>query len=281
MGTVCGTSTGPTRPATPDPTPPVEGADPPGAPPARRAVIFDFGDTLVHFGRIDRRALFEQAAWRTYKMWARRQRRMPGWQRYYLHQLFSLQWAYLKTLVLRRELDAIRYMRRACRKLWLHAPHEFFEELAWHWYRPLAEIAEVDPLLPEVLDRLRDDGCELAVISNTFVPGFVMDRHLRELSLIDRFNVRVYSSDVGYRKPDRRIFDLTLDRLGIPADRAVYVGDLPHIDVLGARRAGMAAVWMNRDGQTPAPQHARHVPRIHRITELPDALAASAAAPNK
>lgn len=237
----------------------------------RRAVLFDFGDTLVHFGDVDRRALFEQAAWRTYKMWARRQRRMPGWQRYYLHQTFSLRWGFFKTMVLRRELDAIRYMRRACRKLWLHAPQEFFEELAWQWYKPLAEIAEVDPLLPEVLDDLRARGYELAVVSNTFVPGLVMDRHLRALSLIDRFPVRVYSSDVGYRKPDRRIFDLALEKLEIPAEKATFVGDLPATDIEGARRAGISAVWMNRDGEAKA-EASGAGPEIHRITELPAML---------
>lgn len=279
MGSVCSTSTGdalhqPVEVA----VPPTRSVLPAGV---RRAVVFDFGDTLVHFGRIDRRAMFEKAAWRTYKMWARRQRRMPGWQRYYLHQLFSLQWAYMKTMVLRRELDAIRYMRRACRKLWLNAPHEFFEELAWNWYRPLAEIADVDPLLPEVLDDLRDRGYELAVISNTFVPGFVMDRHLEEMSLIDRFPIRVYSSDVGYRKPDRRIFDVALERLGLSAHAATYVGDLPHIDVIGARRAGMNAIWMNREGAAPAANgRTVDVTQIRRITELPETLARLNAAAN-
>lgn len=273
MGSACSTATDRVRPclehaaAQPALTAPVA-ID---ARSARRAVLFDFGDTLVHFGRVDRRALFEKAAWRTYKMWARRQRRMPGWQRYYLHQAFSLRWGFLKTMLLRRELDAIRYMRRACRKLWLQAPQEFFEELAWQWYKPLAEIAEVDPLLPETLDALRERGYELAVVSNTFVPGSVMDRHLRELSLIDRFPVRVYSSDVGYRKPDRRIFEVALERLGVSANAATFVGDLPETDIDGARRAGLTAVWMNRDGEATVGARSG-VRQIHRITELPAML---------
>ncbi len=237
----------------------------------RRAVLFDFGDTLVHFGQINKRALFKQAAWQTYRMWARRQKRMPDWRRYYAHQWFAIRWAYLKTLVLRRELDAIRYIRRACRKLWLQAPSHFFDELAWAWYRPLADVASPEPAARPVLEQLRKSGYQLAVVSNTFVPGFVMDRHLERLGLLEYFPTRIYSCDVGYRKPHRRIFELALAELEVEPADAVFVGDLLDADVMGATRAGLRAIWLNQADAVEQAMPANSI-RIRSLSELPIAL---------
>ncbi len=235
-----------------------------------RAVLFDFGDTLVRFGPVDKQAMFDKAAWRTYRLWARRNRRMPGYRRFYLHHWFALRWSYLKTLVLRRELDTMRMLRRACRKLWLEAPAEFFDELAWHWYRPLAEVATVEEGTADVLSELTRRGYRLAIVSNTFVPGFVLDRHLARLDLLKFFPVRVYSCDVGYRKPSRHIFNIAMERLEAKADRAVFVGDLIRADVRGAQRAGMRAVWRRPpDGHDKPPADTLV---IDSLRELPGAL---------
>lgn len=237
----------------------------------RRAVLMDFGDTLVHFGQVNKRAIFQQACWQTYRLWAARQDRMPDWKRYYAHQWFAIRWAFLKTTLLRRELDAIRYIRRACRKLWLNAPAEFFDELAWAWYRPLAQIATLDPDALCVLDQLKARGYELALISNTFVPGFVMDRHMEQLGLLPYFPTRIYSCDVGYRKPHRRIFQHALDQMGIEAHQAVFVGDTLDADIHGASRIGIQALWIN-DQCEDSPALPRHALRLRNLGELPTAL---------
>jgi putative hydrolase of the HAD superfamily len=70
---------------------------------------------------------------------------------------------------------------------------------------------------------------------------------------------------VGIEKPDRRIFDLALDRLGLDADEVVYVGDSWEIDVVGARNAGISPIYLSaapREGATC----------ITGICELPAAL---------
>jgi putative hydrolase of the HAD superfamily len=237
----------------------------------RRAVLFDFGDTLVQFGNVNKRALFHQACWQTYQMWTKRQKRMPDWRRYYAHQWFAIRWAFLKTTLMRRELDAIRYIRRACRKLWLDAPPLFFDELAWAWYRPLAEVSRIDPAAIRVIQTLMHHGYELALVSNTFVPGFVMDRHLEQLGLLRYFPTRVYSCDVGYRKPHRRIFEIALEQLALEPQQAVFVGDTLDCDVHGATRAGLRAFWLNHADTTTEALPANAM-RIRQLAELPVAL---------
>lgn len=64
------------------------------------------------------------------------------------------------------------------------------------------------------------------------------------LGLTAAFDVIVVSDELGrvHRKPDPAPFRLALDRLGIPAARAVFVGDRPDKDMLGACAAGIRSV---------------------------------------
>jgi HAD superfamily hydrolase (TIGR01509 family) len=71
---------------------------------------------------------------------------------------------------------------------------------------------------------------------------------LRHCGLDHHVDLLVVSEDVGVSKPDPRIFDIALARVGAgPAD-AVMVGDSWANDVAGARAAGVRAIWFNRDG---------------------------------
>lgn len=56
--------------------------------------------------------------------------------------------------------------------------------------------------------------------------------------------------DVGAAKPDPRIFHAAAARLGVAPGELLHAGDDPELDVLGARRAGLQAAWINRRGDT-------------------------------
>jgi len=58
----------------------------------------------------------------------------------------------------------------------------------------------------------------------------------------------VTSEEVGAAKPDARMFETALGRLGCAPAEAVMVGDSWHHDVEGAVAAGLYAVWLNRSG---------------------------------
>jgi len=94
-----------------------------------------------------------------------------------------------------------------------------------------------------VVDRvaaLRGEGYRTALLTNNVKEGSDTWRSL--VPVDDLFDVVVDSSSVGMRKPDPRIFALTLERLGgIEAGRAVFLDDHPG-NVEGARRAGLTAI---------------------------------------
>jgi putative hydrolase of the HAD superfamily len=56
--------------------------------------------------------------------------------------------------------------------------------------------------------------------------------------------------DARPRKPDRRLFQIALDRVGVPAENAVYVGNDMHRDIFGAQEAGMKTVMFDSDQGT-------------------------------
>ncbi len=89
--------------------------------------------------------------------------------------------------------------------------------------------------------------------------------------LASSVDVLIASEDVGVSKPDRRIFDIALERIGASAEEAVMVGDSWANDIVGALDAGIRAVWFNPD-RKPAPDPGRAVAEIHALTPVEETL---------
>lgn len=62
---------------------------------------------------------------------------------------------------------------------------------------------------------------------------------MAQLGLDQFFEVRILSSRFGFKKPDPRLFRISMDKLGVPSEDCVYVGDNPCKDLSGAKRVGM------------------------------------------
>jgi putative hydrolase of the HAD superfamily len=103
----------------------------------------------------------------------------------------------------------------------------------------------VEPGTAELLAGLRARGYVLGVVSNSngTIEGF-----LEQVGLRRHFAFVIDSSVVGVEKPDPRIFQMALDRGGVAAADATYIGDLYHIDVRGAEGAGLNAVLLDPAG---------------------------------
>lgn len=137
-----------------------------------------------------------------------------------------------------RELPSLRG-RRALRDDLATGIYESYLD-ATHW-----------SLFPDVmptLDALRAAGLRMSVISDW---GHGLEGILLELELGAYFEFLLVSSRLGIAKPDPRIFELALDRLGVAPHAAVYVGDTYVKDVFGARAAGIAPVLLDRADVLP------------------------------
>ena len=92
------------------------------------------------------------------------------------------------------------------------------------------------------LAALRARGFRLAVVSNA---NGTLHRAFARLGLTDTVDAVFDSCDEGVEKPDPRFFQLALDRVGANAATTVHVGDLFHVDVVGARAAGIEPVLLD------------------------------------
>ena len=116
------------------------------------------------------------------------------------------------------------------------------------------------------LRELKRLGFRLGVVSNA--EGRV-ERDLVSAGYDGLFETVVDSHLVGVEKPDPGIFRIALERMGSSAETAVYLGDVPAVDVAGARAAGIAPILLDRFDLYGAVE----VPRIRSIGELPGWLA--------
>jgi putative hydrolase of the HAD superfamily len=91
---------------------------------------------------------------------------------------------------------------------------------------------------------------------------------LAKIGLAHFFERTIAARHVGALKPDPAIFHKVIEGTDLQASEVVYVGDDPHLDVEGARGAGMQAIWIDRQGvQWPA-EIAPPAHTIRSLTEL-------------
>ena len=124
---------------------------------------------------------------------------------------------------------------------------EFFDALQSIFGDP--SLFRPYPETPGALRKIRGLGRHMGVISN-FTDALLPILEYHALKVF--FDSVTYSQVVGARKPDPRLFLAALKQAGCRPAEAIHVGDSWESDYLGASRAGLTAVWLNRD-ERPAP----------------------------
>ncbi|MBW2646771.1 MAG: HAD family hydrolase [Deltaproteobacteria bacterium] len=101
---------------------------------------------------------------------------------------------------------------------------------------------DVEPVLKDLREKYK-----LGLVTNG-APDLQREK-LRGSKLGAFFDVVIISGEVGIGKPDPRIFNLVCERLNVGSETAVVVGDTLGRDISGAQRAGIRAIWLNRDNR--------------------------------
>lgn len=122
----------------------------------------------------------------------------------------------------------------------------------------LASVRLFDDTIP-TLTELRRRGIKLAIASNLAAPYATPLLDLLPFQL----DAYAWSFDVGYLKPQPEIFEWAIEKLGVPADAALMVGDTFKADYLGAMGAGLQARHLVRVGEPqPGVQSIRSLSEI-------------------
>jgi putative hydrolase of the HAD superfamily len=132
----------------------------------------------------------------------------------------------------------------------------------------LAHPPDLSPGADRAVRELAERGVNLGIISNTGrTPGVILRRVLERHGLLAYFGAISYSDEVGFRKPEARIFRVTLARAGVAPDEAVHIGDNPDADVVGAQGAGMHAAHYTAGFRQPSAAADLLIPDLGMLAE--------------
>lgn len=100
------------------------------------------------------------------------------------------------------------------------------------------------PGAKEMLENLQTKGYRLFAASNSF--GNLQRSRLEKAGILKYFEDTYISMDIGYDKPDIRFYQEALRRCGLQAKEVLMIGDSMTTDVIGAQKAGMDALFFDR-----------------------------------
>ncbi|WP_233568110.1 HAD-IA family hydrolase [Cohnella faecalis] len=124
------------------------------------------------------------------------------------------------------------------------------------------------PGLIETLEQLKEKKLKLGIITNGF--GRFQMNNIKGLKIEHYFDEILISELEGLRKPDSRLFQRALTRLGVAPEESVFVGDHPINDVEASIAAGMKGIW-KEDHHFERPSKVSSV--ITELSEIKNVLA--------
>jgi len=123
------------------------------------------------------------------------------------------------------------------------------DELLEDYRARYADFASFSPGAFETVKAIHDKGLKTGIVSNG--NARVQNAKIDALKLRDLLDTVVVSEAVGLRKPDPAIFALAVGNLGVAAGDALFVGDNPEVDIVGAAKAGLQTAWFRNGAAWP------------------------------
>ncbi len=233
-----------------------------------KAVLFDLGETLLDFGKLNPRSIFHQGAKLSYDFLKSHGQPVGNFRYYCLWNMAALYFRRIISAITRNDFNSLALLRWVGMKKGIRLDGQQWRHFAWLWYEPLSKIATVEPDIKETLTRLKNSGLKLGILSNTFVSSDSLEKHIQQAGILDFFEKRLYSYEFDFRKPDTRIFRIAAERIGQTPDNILFVGDRINTDIKPAIKVGMKAAM-----KTAYTNKGKKIPegawKINHISELP------------
>ncbi len=237
-----------------------------------RGILFDFGHTLVDFQRTQEalhsayeeiRARIEAVAYMEVPEFLDLVERVAGG----VDRLVAESYEQRRM----EEVDQAELFRQALSGIGFDLPDDVIEHIVALDHSAYSNSITVEPEVLAALDELRRARYRMGLVSNISLRPDLMRADLERMGLAKYLDAMVFSSEVGLRKPDSRIFQEALDRLGVEPQETVFVGDRLYDDVSGAQAVGMRAVLTRQFRQEDDPDYAPDAVISH-LSELPKVL---------
>lgn len=229
-----------------------------------RSVLFDLDDTLF-----DHRQSAAEALRRV--QLAHDCFRSAPFDEFERHHAMLLEELHSEVLNARIGMDEARRerFRRLFREFGVNARDELSSAAASQYRREYLEtrkaMAGAEALLAAVRAR-----ASVGVVSNNLLQE--QREKLEHCGLAPHVDVLIVSEEAGVLKPDPAIFAMALEALAVRPEEAVMLGDSWTADIVGARAAGIRAIWFN-PSRMPSPAPHLDVPELYSLEPTAVALA--------
>jgi putative hydrolase of the HAD superfamily len=135
----------------------------------------------------------------------------------------------------------------------------------------LVRSVVIEPETLGVLERLKDDGIKLGIVSNVAQLPDLLHRDLENFGISKLVTGIGFSSELGIRKPRPQIFEHVLEQCSVKPVDAVFVGDRLVDDIAGAQAVGMRGVLTHQYRQE-TPEDIQPDAVVERIADVPALL---------
>lgn len=122
-------------------------------------------------------------------------------------------------------------------------PVEYTFSMYETYWNYILENMKLYPGVLQLFKRLKDNQIKIAICTDLTVN--IQHKKLKKLDIWKYLDVLVTSEEADAEKPDPRMFKLVLQKLGIEATEALYVGDSIKKDIIGADSMGIKPIWFN------------------------------------
>jgi len=208
-----------------------------------RAVIFDLGHTLIDYYN-DWRVPEKRAVSELWSIASRNMEDHPEKNEFVRVTLEELDKARIRRRTEMIEIPLADFLQERLSDFGIHPSNGLIEEGMEVFYRALLEHRSLIPGSKEMLKELEEKGYLIGLISDVAwgLPSSYPLRDMEHYELVGYFDDMVFSTDVGLRKPNRKIFEIAMEHLGVVPEESVYVGNNLQADIAGALGAGMKAI---------------------------------------
>lgn len=208
-----------------------------------KAVVFDLGHTLIDY-YVDWREPESHAILDFYHAISENADDFPDRNVFVETMVQELKNARRRRRVELIEIPLKVFLGERLKQFGLPFDEELIQEGLEIFYGALLEHRKLIPGTLEMLQSIKENGYRVGLISDVAwgLPSYFPKRDMAFYELDVYFDDLIFSTDVGLRKPNPKIFQIALENLGVEARDATYVGNSLQADIKGALDSGLKAI---------------------------------------
>lgn len=192
---------------------------------------------------------------------------VPAFERFMEHytEVNEFMWEQFRLGKIDKETLRFGRFEHTLQRFGIHDQQALSRKLGDAYVEKAPEKTNLMPHTREVLDYL-SEKYTLHIITNGFAE--VQGRKMKGSGIDHYFDRLVISEEVGFKKPDPRIFEHAVQVAGALKQESIMIGDNLEVDVKGAKHFGMDQVWYNTKGEELTDEITHHIDSLLHLKNI-------------